>query len=632
MATQVPPKKNIAYTFYVGLVSQANTKLFQVAPTLATGDVKSSLDGGAFGNLATLPVVTPAAGRAVRVDLSAGEMNGDNIVLQFVDAAGAEWCDLILNLQTAARQIDDLAFPATSGRSMVVDANGLVDANTVKVGPTAGGTAQTAGDIMADTNDIQTRLPAALVGGRMDASVGAMAANVLTATAIAADAITAAKVADGMIDAATFAAGAINAAAIATDAITAAKIAADAIGASELAADAVTEIQSGLATSAALATVQADTDDIQSRLPAALTANGNIKSSLVEILTTALTETAGLLAGAFKKFFNISAPAATMDHGILVDTVTTYTGNTPQTGDVFPLASTEIADIKAKTDNLPSDPADESLIIAATDAIMTRLGVPSASVSADVAAVKAETSSIQADTNDLQTRLPAALVGGRMDSSAGAMAAGVVTATAIATDAIDADALAADAVAEIADSVWDELIAGHLGAGSTGKKLDDASTGGDPWATPIPGAYGAGTAGKIVGDNLDAKVSTRALEAGGNVANLQTRVPAALTGAGYMKADALAIDGSTTPATNLKASASVIYVGSVTGAATATTLIDAGLTQADVDHWKERIVIFLTGALKYQATDVTGFDSATDKLTFTLLTQAPAGADQYVIV
>lgn len=51
------------------------------------------------------------------------------------------------------------------------------------------GTAQTAGDIMADTNDIQTRLPAALVSGRMDASVGAMAASVVTAAAIATGAI-----------------------------------------------------------------------------------------------------------------------------------------------------------------------------------------------------------------------------------------------------------------------------------------------------------------------------------------------------------------------------------------------------------------------------------------------------------
>lgn len=38
-----------------------------------------------------------------------------------------------------------------------------------------------------DLDDIQTRLPAALVSGRIDASVGAMAANVMTAAAAAAD-------------------------------------------------------------------------------------------------------------------------------------------------------------------------------------------------------------------------------------------------------------------------------------------------------------------------------------------------------------------------------------------------------------------------------------------------------------
>lgn len=49
--------------------------------------------------------------------------------------------------------------------------------------------------IQADVEDLQTRVPAALVGGRIDASVGAMGAGVLTAAAIGADAITAAKVA-----------------------------------------------------------------------------------------------------------------------------------------------------------------------------------------------------------------------------------------------------------------------------------------------------------------------------------------------------------------------------------------------------------------------------------------------------
>lgn len=39
--------------------------------------------------------------------------------------------------------------PATAGRTLVVDAAGLADANVVKVGPTGSGTAQTAGDLAA---------------------------------------------------------------------------------------------------------------------------------------------------------------------------------------------------------------------------------------------------------------------------------------------------------------------------------------------------------------------------------------------------------------------------------------------------------------------------------------------------
>lgn len=61
-------------------------------------------------------------------------------------------------------------------------------------------------------------------------------------------------------------------------------------------------------------------------------------------------------------------------------------------------------------------PVTVQLFTKAGDAF-TRLGAPAgASVSADLAAVKAETASIQADTNDIQTRIPAALVGGRMSS------------------------------------------------------------------------------------------------------------------------------------------------------------------------------------------------------------------------
>lgn len=132
-----------------------------------------------------------------------------------------------------------------------------------------------------------------------------------------------------------------------------------------------------------------------------------------------------------------------------------------------------------------------------------RLGAPAgASIAADIAGV-------QSDTNDIQTRIPAALVSGRIDASIGAMASGVVTATAIAADAIGASELAADAVAEIADAVWDEVLSGHLTAGSTGEALNASGSAGDPWTTALPGAYSAGQAGYIIGTNLNATVSSR---------------------------------------------------------------------------------------------------------------------------
>lgn len=85
-------------------------------------------------------------------------------------------------------------------------------------------------------------------------------------------------------------------------------------------------------------------------------------------------------------------------------------------------------------------------------------------------------------------------------------AAGAIDAAAIAANAIGASELATDAVAEIADAVWDEAIAGHLTAGSTGAALNGAGSAGDPWTTPLPGAYGSGTAGYIIGTYLTGDV------------------------------------------------------------------------------------------------------------------------------
>lgn len=94
-----PPIRGSSYIFYVSLVSQSDTKTFQSNPTLATGDVKSTKDGASLGNLATLPTVTPSSGKSVKVSLSATEMDTDNLLIVFSDAAGSEWCDLSVNIQ-----------------------------------------------------------------------------------------------------------------------------------------------------------------------------------------------------------------------------------------------------------------------------------------------------------------------------------------------------------------------------------------------------------------------------------------------------------------------------------------------------------------------------------------------------
>lgn len=125
----------------------------------------------------------------------------------------------------------------------------------------------------ANQTTILNRLPAALVSGRMDASVGAMIADVLTASALASDAV--AEIQSGLGTAAaqtnilnrlpaSLVGGRIDASvgAVVTDALTAAA----------LAADAVVEIQNGLAT-------LANQTSILNRLPAALV-GGKIDANL----------------------------------------------------------------------------------------------------------------------------------------------------------------------------------------------------------------------------------------------------------------------------------------------------------------------------------------------------------------
>lgn len=164
--------------------------------------------------------------------------------------------------------------------------------------------------------------------------------------------------------------------------------------------------------------------------------SGVVKANLAQILGTALTETAGLLAGGFKKFFNIASPVSTMDVIATVTTATTATNltNAPTAGDLTATMKT-------------------SVTTAATAA----------------------------------TPIAASVTG-----AVGSVAAGGITASSIAADAIGASELAADAVTEIRS-----LASGTSDSGTTTTMVDAARTEADTdyWA----GSLIVFTSGNIAG-------------------------------------------------------------------------------------------------------------------------------------
>ena len=125
------------------------------------------------------------------------------------------------------------------------------------------------------------------------------------------------------------------------------------------------------------------------------------------------------------------------------------------------------------------------------------IGTPSgADIAADIAAV-------QSDTDNIQTRLPAALVGGAMDSDVSAIQAGAITAAAVATDAIDADALAADAVDEIRDGLLPTQNAAF-------NNIEFLFVAASDHVTPVTGASGTAVTRSIDGGAFGAATGTLA--------------------------------------------------------------------------------------------------------------------------
>jgi len=259
--------------------------------------------------------------------------------------------------------------------------------------------------VQADTDDIQARLPAALVGGRISADVGSMAANVITAAAIATNAI----------------------------------------DADALATDAVTELQAGLATAAALVTtqadtddiqtrlttLQADTDDIQARLPAALV-GGKIAADVGSWLGTAVH--ADSVAGFPSVVVALVATNALGANSIADGAITAAKFSTNAIN-ANALASDAVAEIQsgiATTAALTTAQTDLTTLTGRlTSGRATAIDNLDAAMTSRASAAAVAT--LQADTDDVQSRIPAALdASGNMKAAVQSMVSGVID-TVVAT-------------------------------------------------------------------------------------------------------------------------------------------------------------------------------------------------------
>jgi len=85
-------------------------------------------------------------------------------------------------------------------------------------------------------------------------------------------------------------------------------------------------------------------------------------------------------------------------------------------------------------------------------------------------------------------------------------------------------------------------------------------------------------------------------------------------------------------AAKLALSAGTIVSASAITGTLSTTQMSTDLTEATDDHYNGRIVIFTSGVLANQATDITAYNGTTKVITMTALTEAPSNADTFVIV
>jgi len=136
-------------------------------------------------------------------------------------------------------------------------------------------------------------------------------------------------------------------------------------------------------------------------------------------------------------------------------------------------------------------------------------------------------------------------------------------------------------------------------------------------------------AANIPTDLASIQTDTDAIEV--DTQDIQSRLPAALI-SGKIDADATALSGSVAAADNLEASTEVLMTGAAIAGTLSTTQMTTDLIEDTDDHYNGRVIIWTSGVLLGQATDITDYTGASKLLTFTAVTEAPTAADTFVIV
>lgn len=180
-------------------------------------------------------------------------------------------------------------------------------------------------------------------------------------------------------------------------------------------------------------------------------------------------------------------------------------------------------------------------------------------------------------------------------------------------------------------NIWDALLSGMSQSGSVGKKIAD-------WLLSA-GKVTVGTNddknGYALNDPSLSKANVSGLATSAELSTHDTGVkvllPTTLVG-GRMSSDVGSISGSADAANKLEASAKTIVVGVAVTGTLSTTEMTTNLSESTNDHYNGRIIIWTSGVLKDQATNITDYDGVTKMLTYTAVTEAPSNTDTFVIV